>query len=380
MKIGFIGLGKLGAPVVETMIEHGHDVIGYDVNGTGVSSIKDCVKGRDIVFIAVPTPHNPLYDGKYVCSDLPPKNFDYTIVQDVLKEADQYMNKKQIIVLISTVLPGTTTKHFAPLVKNATFVYNPYLIAMGTVKEDFLNPEMIMMGSDEEWAMDDLESFYKGMCDCDRYIRGTWEECESVKIFYNTFITTKITLANMIQDVAMKIGNMNVDVVTDALAYSTNRIMSPKYMKAGMGDGGSCHPRDNIALRWLAEEYNLGYDMFDTIIKAREEQARNMAHYLTNLSVEHNLPIVIVGKGFKPDVPYEDGSPSILVAQFCEAEFDKFDEPAIFLTAHSRKTTFGLTNEDYDFPEGSVIVDPWREREGAIHYGDTRRYKTISEM
>ena len=380
MKIGFIGLGKLGGPVVETMIEHGHDVIGYDVNGAGVSSIKECVQGREIVFIAVPTPHDPLYDGKYVCSDLPPKNFDYTIVQDVLREADKYMDKKQIIVLISTVLPGTTTKHFAPLVKNATSVYNPYLIAMGTVKEDFLNPEMIMMGSNEEWAMDDLENFYKSMCDCDRYIRGTWEECESVKIFYNTFITTKITLANMIQDVAMKIGNMNVDVVTDALAYSTNRIMSPKYMKAGMGDGGSCHPRDNIALRWLAEEYNLGYDMFDTIIKAREEQARNMAHYLTRLSVEHNLPIVIVGKGFKPDVPYEDGSPSILVAQFCEAEFDKFDKPAIFLTAHSRKTTFGLTNEDYDFPEGSVIVDPWRERPNAIHYGDTRRYKTISEM
>lgn len=370
MRIGFIGLGKLGGPVVEAMSEAGHDVVGYDINGSGVDSIKDAVHQREIVFVAVPTPHDPLYDGKYVCSDLEPKNFDYTIVQEVLKEADQYMHQDQILVLISTVLPGTTTKHFAPLVKNAKFVYNPYLIAMGTVKEDFLRPEMIMMGGDPD-SMDKLESFYRDMCDCERYIRGTWEECESVKIFYNTFITTKITLANMIQDVAMKIGNMNVDVVTDALAYSTNRIMSPKYMKAGMGDGGSCHPRDNIALRWLAQEINLGYDLFDAIIKAREEQARNMANYLKALSVLHGLPIVIVGKGFKPDVPYEDGSPSILVAQFCEAEFDKFDEPAIFLTAHSRQTTFGKTNQDYEFPEGSIVVDPWREREGAIWYGDT---------
>lgn len=379
MNIGFIGLGKLGGPVVEAMQEAGHNVIGYDVNGSGAASIEAAVKDQEIVFVAVPTPHDPQYDGKYICSNLPPKNFDYTIVQEVLKEANKHMTENQILVLISTVLPGTTSRHFAPLITKAKFVYNPYLIAMGTVKEDFLNPEMIMMGGDEA-SMDKLEKFYKEICNCDRYIRGTWEECESIKIFYNTFITTKITLANMIQDVAMKIGNMNVDVVTDALAYSTHRIMSPKYMKAGMGDGGSCHPRDNIALRWLAKEYGLGYDMFDTIIKAREEQARNMANFLTTLSKKHNLPIVIIGRGFKPDVPYEDGSPSILVAQFCDAEFDKFDKPAVFLTTYSRQTTFGKANEDYNFPEGSVIVDPWRERHNAIHYGDTRCYKTITNL
>lgn len=370
MKIGFIGLGKLGAPVVEAMEDNGHVVTGYDINGSGVSSIEEAVRGQEIVFIAVPTPHDPAYDGRYVCSDLEPKDFDYSIVQEVLVEADKHMSNNQLLVLISTVLPGTTRKHFAPLVKNSLFVYNPYLIAMGTVKSDFLQPEMIMMGGDEH-ALDKLESFYKDMCDCDRYIRGTWEECESVKIFYNTFITMKITLANMIQDVAMKIGNMNVDVVTDALAFSNQRIMSPKYMKAGMGDGGSCHPRDNIALRWLAKEIDLGYDMFASIIEAREIQARNMANFLTDLSIKHDLPIVIIGKGFKPDVPYEDGSPSILVAQFCDAEFDVFDKPAVFLTTHSRQTTFGLLNEDYTFPEGSVVVDPWREREGAIWYGDT---------
>ena len=64
------------------------------------------------------------------------------MVPDELKEADKHMNQEQMLVLISTVLPGTTTKHFAPLVNNATFVYNPYLIAMGTVKQDFIKPEM----------------------------------------------------------------------------------------------------------------------------------------------------------------------------------------------------------------------------------------------
>ena len=82
-----------------------------------------------------------------------------------------------------------------------------------------------------------------------RYVIGTWDECECIKVFYNTFISTKIGLVNMIQDVAEKQGNINVDVVTTALAKSDQRIMGPSYMKAGMGDGGACHPRDNIALR-----------------------------------------------------------------------------------------------------------------------------------
>ena len=76
-----------------------------------------------------------------------------------------------------------------------------------------------------------------------RYEIGTWDECECIKVFYNTFISAKIGLVNMIQDVAVKQGNINVDVVTTALANSTMRIMGPQYMTAGMGDGGACHPK-----------------------------------------------------------------------------------------------------------------------------------------
>ena len=81
----------------------------------------------------------------------------------------------------------------------------------------------------------------------------------------------------MIQEVGNKLFFTDVDKVTNALAKSNKRIMSPNYMKAGMGDGGPCHPRDNIALRWLAKNLNLGYDMFETIMTAREKQAENMA-------------------------------------------------------------------------------------------------------
>jgi len=368
MKIGFIGVGKLGAPCAEVMATK-HDVSTYDpVESCTCNSIEEVVKDKQLVFVAVPTPHEKEYDGRYVCSDLEPKDFDYTLLREVVEEANKYMYKDATLVIISTVLPGTI-REIKKLVDRTNLVYNPYLIAMGTVKEDFIAPEMVIIGSDKDLGIAGLNYLYYSLCKAGtRIIKCSYEEAESIKIFYNTFITTKITLCNMIQDVAQKLGNMNTDVVTKALAESDFRIMGSKYMKAGMGDGGSCHPRDNIALRFLAQKLDLGYDMFSTIIEAREQQAKNMADYLTNLSEKHDLPIVIIGKGFKPGIDYEDGSPSILVGQFCECTYDDLSKPAVFLYAHSESTTFYKPNKEYNIPHGSVTVDPWRERGHATYW------------
>jgi UDPglucose 6-dehydrogenase len=386
MKVGFIGVGKLGKDAAEVMYEAGHDVLGYDtriVEGCKHEMtwlIEDVCTHGEIIFIAVPTPHDPLYDGKYPTSHLEPKDFDYTIVKDVLTEVNKHTNKNQLVVLISTVLPGTIRKEFIPLCTNFRFIYNPYLIAMGTVKEDMINPEMLIIGTEDGSRTGDaniLTEFYgtfinpKTRCEI-----GTWDEAEAIKIFYNTFISTKIALVNMIQDVAEIRGNINVDVVTGALERSTKRIISPVYMKAGMGDGGGCHPRDNIALRTLSSE--LGYDIFDSIMKAREKQAENLAKKLENLSKEYGLPVIILGKSYKPDVEYTEGSTSILTSHYLEKngvdfKFDSEPETAIYLLAHRGKFY------DYQFPKGSVVLDVWREFKTdnndikIIHYGDTRK-------
>ncbi len=250
MQIGYIGVGKLGLPCAEEIVKKGHTVKGYDLAPADSdlvkfqTSIKECVEDTDIVFVAVPTPHDPAYDGRDPSCDLEPKDFDYSIVKEVLIEANSYMNKDQLLVLISTVLPGTTRREFVPLITNTRFVYNPYLIAMGSVAWDMVNPEMVMIGTEDGSETGDakqLVDFYKTVMENNpRYEIGTWDECECIKVFYNTWISTKIGLANMMQDVAQKQGNINVDVVTSALAKSTMRIMSPQYMTAGMGDGGGC--------------------------------------------------------------------------------------------------------------------------------------------
>ena len=113
--IGFIGVGKLGQACAE-MVAEVHDVVGYDVNPvepenfTMVEHMEDAVRGQDIVFIAVPTPHDPQYDGKAPTSHLPNKDFDYTIVKTVLSKVNAVATQEQLVVLISTVLPGTVQK------------------------------------------------------------------------------------------------------------------------------------------------------------------------------------------------------------------------------------------------------------------------------
>jgi UDPglucose 6-dehydrogenase len=405
MDIGFIGVGKLGMPCAEAIAAKGHSVTGYDIAKVCsdtvdvVDTIGECVVGKDVVFVAVPTPHDLEYDGNAPSSHLPPKDFSYTIVKEVLEEANKYMNKDQLLVLVSTVLPGTTRDQFVDLVGNTRFVYNPYLIAMGSVSWDMVNPEMIMIGTEDGEETGDakqLVDFYKTVMDNDpRYVVGTWDECECIKVFYNTFISTKIGLVNMIQDVAVKQGNIDVDVVTQALANSSMRIMSPQYMTAGMGDGGGCHPRDNIALSYLAEKLDLGYDLFSSVMTAREVQAKNLAEELVKHAALNNMPIYIHGKAYKPRVPYLDGSYSLLVGHYCEQAGhsptyidpytgDDFQPtaPGVFLMAHSAEVTYeytGMTARDElycSIPPFSVIIDPWRKMSSSvstvIHYGNTR--------
>lgn len=407
MKVSMIGCGKLGLPCAEVMSQI-YDVVGYDIIKDPeakiilLDSIKDAVKDRDLIFVAVPTPHDSLYGGSAPIADMPPKDFDYSIVQEVLKEINQHVTQSQLVVLISTVLPGTVRQHLRPRITNARFIYNPYLIAMGSVKWDMVNPECLIIGTEDGNTTGDaqlLVEFYKPLMNNSPRINiGTWDEAEAIKIFYNTFISAKIGLVNMIQDVAEVNGNINVDVVTDALKAATQRITGPKYLTAGLGDAGACHPRDNIALRYLAEKLNLGYDLFHAIMHSRDKQAERMANKLIELSKDYNLPIVIHGRAYKPYVPYTIGSYSELIGYFIEKsnlEFyyidpltgdDKIPKgPCVFLMAHNASVTYYGTGVESkssnlycEIPIGSVILDPWRQFINVdgitvIHYGNPRK-------
>lgn len=399
MKLAIIGCGKLGGPTADLLVEQGHDVRRYDIaQDHGYTHAEACVD-RDLILIAVPTPHSAEYDGSIPISDLPAKDFDYSMLQVAVLDASEAAPDTPIVI-ISTCLPGTTRRLFGDV--SNEIIYNPYLISMGAVQDDLKDPDIVIIGTRDGAqtpAVEKLRYLHYDMAESSingSIHQGTWEEAESIKIFYNTFISTKLGLVNMIQDVAQNIGNMDVDVVTNALQDARLRITSPRYMKAGMGDGGPCHPRDNIALRWLARELDLGYDLFSAIIGAREAQAENLARFLVDVAASYGQSIYIHGKTFKPGVPYCDGSYSLLVGHYVKAisgkdpiyvdpHTDPFDGGihGTILLAHNPEVTYNYmsrqeTKEYCDFLPGSRVVDPWRSYKTAdpsievLYYGNTR--------
>lgn len=388
--VAMIGLGKLGLPVAESMAKM-YNVSGYDIIAKQSDKIKiadtleEACKDAEIIFIAMPTPHDPSYGGQKPISSKIKKDFDYTALEECLRQIEQIVINGVMVVLISTVLPGTYRKLARKFTKIQNLIYNPYLIAMGTVADDFLHPDLAIFGYNE-WThgvgMSDtnrlakrLVWFYERLWKRRPFIaHGTYEEAECIKIFHNTYISAKVGIANMIGDVAHKIGRTNADAVTNALKHA-DRIVSPKYMTAGNGDGGPCHPRDNIALSWFAQEIDLGYDIFGDIMRIREQQAENVAHELCS----HGRDIVILGKSFKPETHLTDGSASMLIGHYCEQMHKTvhYDGAPSTMQKYTYLLAHNIDYSNYSFNKDSIIVDLYRKHKDdnntVIHYGDSNR-------
>ena len=397
MKIGFLGLGKLGLSCALAIESKGHDVVGYDSNPIVQENIRnkkipykeervnqalinsniklvtlsELVKFSEIIFVGVQTPHHEKYEG---VTELPQDrvDFDYTFLKNASLELSEEIKKQNLektVIIISTVLPGTIEREIKPLLNNKVkLCYNPFFIAMGTTMHDYLNPEFVLFGVEDLDAAKKAEEFYKTITSVP-FFKTSIQNAELIKVAYNTFIGMKIVFANVLMEICHKTG-ANVDEVTDALKLANDRLISGKYFTGGMGDGGACHPRDNIALSWLSRKLNLSFDWFENIMLAREKQTE----WLANLMEEYDLPKVILGTSYKPESNLEIGSASLLLKNILEkrghkvTKYDpyvdsdtadniknKFKEPCIFL--------IGTKHHDFinfDFPEGSVIIDPWR--------------------
>lgn len=386
MKIGMVGMGKLGFPVALAIESKGHEVKGFDItstphsillsrifphqeigvpellNGTNITmqSVDHLVNWADIIFCAVQTPHEEAYEG---CTRVPEEriDFDYTHLTAAvanIADAARIYHKQTTLVVISTCLPGTFHREIEPLLNEyIDYVYNPFFIAMGTVIPDFLDPEFVLLGGKGEL----LEEFYATLHKKPLFHTDI-TTAEGIKVFYNTFITMKTVLANTYGEMAYRLG-MNVDDIYEALSLATDRIVSPKYMRAGMGDGGGCHPRDNIALSYIANKVGMSHNIFDDLMQAREDHAEFLADLIESNMCE--LPVYILGRAFKPETRIETGSPAILLANILkermvvfehEEDFSDeiYDDPGLFFlgTQHDRY-------KDIRFAPGSVVIDPF---------------------
>lgn len=341
MNISVIGLGKLGSPMVATMADAGHTLVGVDVNPAAVSSINagkapvvepllsamlrknrrrisatadinEAVAKTDITFVIVPTPSRKSGD------------FETSFVVSAMKNIGSVLrNKKRyhLVVLTSTVLPGASARDVIPALERTSgkkvgkdfgFCYNPEFVALGSVVSNLLNADFILIGESDKKAGSLLEKFYKSYCDSDPPVhRMSVVNAELTKISVNAYITAKISFANLLAQMCHRIDGGDVDIVTEAIGADTR--IGRKYLRGATGFGGPCFPRDNRAMRYLAGTLGISHHI------ARSTDAVNESHlkFLTETVTSHTKRgdnVAILGVSYKPDTGVIEESQSVLLA------------------------------------------------------------------
>ena len=321
------GLGKLGASMAAGIASRGFHVIGVDVNRQAVDALnagrapvqetdleetiaanrdrlqatmsqREAILNSDITFVIVPTPSD-----EHGAFSLQYAAWAFREIGRALAEKESYHN----VVLTSTVLPGATRSGLLPILERESgkkcgrdfgLCYSPEFIALGSVIRDFLHPDFTLVGEIDERAGRHLESCYAEiMEDNPPCQRMTLENAELTKIAVNTFITTKITFANMLADLCERIPGGDVDVVTNALGL--DRRIGREYLTGALGYGGPCFPRDNVALSFMARALEANADLAETTDAMNRGLAERTVERLRAI-VPHGATVAVLGLAYKP--------------------------------------------------------------------------------
>ena len=341
MKVAVIGLGKLGLPLAAVLAEAGNEVFAYDANTDLISqlesdtffsseprlmeilrsfrsniifvdSIKDAVHRSELSFIIVPTPS--MSDG----------NFDNKLVIKVLEEISDALKDKgefHVIDVVSTVMPGSCNDEFIPLLElrsgktlNADFglCYNPEFIALGSIVKNMLQPDMHLIGASNTRSGETLERALKSVTGENVPSRiMNLKEAELVKISVNNFVTTKISFANMLMQIADRLGGIDIDVVTDAIGLDSR--IGRKYLKGGTSFGGPCFPRDTRAMSTLLSRLDLSTAIPESTSLLNDKHNEFLVDKVL-VHVEDAMEVGLVGFSYKPDTSVYEESTGIKLA------------------------------------------------------------------
>lgn len=399
MKLSIIGLGKLGSPMAAVMAHKGHTVIGLDLNPSYVNALNEgrapvqepgldamihkdrdrlsattsydeAISATEATFVIVPTPSQS--DGR----------FSLRFVLAAIENIGAALRKKRdfhLVVLSSTVMPGSVDKEVLPALEKASgkkcgrdfgLCYNPEFIALGSVIRDLLNPDMILIGESDPRSGAILESFYKGLCDSNpRINRMNYVNAELTKLSVNTFVTTKISYANMLAQVCETLPGADADVVTAAIGCDTR--IGQKYLKGALGYGGPCFPRDNQAFSALAR----GNGAPALLAEATDQLNRNQVPRLAQL-VLANLPeggaVGVLGLSYKPDTAVIEEAQGFALAKHLLAAGAQVvvHDPAALDNARplltGRVTFANSARECVRQSDVVVITTPWPEYRGVL--------------
>ncbi len=338
MNVCVIGLGKLGAPMVAVFASKGHNVIGVDVNEKYVEALNEgwapveetgladlittnqtriaastdpkwAVLNSDIIFVVVPTPSDAShrFSLKHVLAVM-------TTIGEAIGEGGLY----KLVVLTSTVMPGSIDSEVIPTLKTAAdgidfgVCYNPEFIALGSVIKDMQNPDMILIGESDGRAGDELEEFYKSICNSGTVTRMNFVNAELTKLALNAYVTTKISYANMLGEICEQLPGADARVVTAAIGQDSR--IGRKFLRPGTAYGGPCFPRDSRALAVLAEDLGVHPLLPVATDAINDRQARRLAD-IVQAHLRTDGVVGILGLSYKPGTRVTEESASLHLAR-----------------------------------------------------------------
>jgi UDPglucose 6-dehydrogenase len=340
--ISVLGIGKLGAVVAGCHASRGFPVISVDVNrhsveccNRGVPPIQEpgiedlyrscqglltattdsasAVQRSDATLICVPTPSDA--DGGY--------SLRYVLeackaIGDALRNKNAY----HLVVLKSTVLPGSCDRDIIPTLEARSgkrcgsdfgFCYNPEFIALGSVIHNIFNPDLVLIGESNETAGDRLARIFTRLLSTKRpTARMNLVNAELAKLAVNSYVTMKITFANLLARLCEQLPGGDVDVVTGALGLDSR--IGAKYLKGGLGYGGPCFPRDNEAVLCLAHRLGVSFPLAIATDQANREIAGHVADVVAS-KVPIGARVGILGLSYKPNTPVIEESQGVLIAK-----------------------------------------------------------------
>ena len=391
MRIGMVGTGYVGLVSGVCFAEFGHHVVCVDKDADKVERLKKgeipiyepgldvllkrqidagriefttdtevAVKGAETVFIAVGTP------SRRYCRDA-----DLSYVHGAAREIAEHLEGYTVVVNKSTV-PVGTGKEVETIIREAVpeadfdVASNPEFLREGAAIDDFLRPDRVVVGTSSERAQEVMRSVYRPLFINKTPIVFTKREtAEVIKYAGNAFLATKITFINEIADLCEQVG---ADVQDVAQGIGLDGRIGSKFLHAGPGYGGSCFPKDTLALTRAGQKYGAPQRIVETVVSVNEDRKSRMADKVIDAAGGdvRGKTIAVLGVAFKPNTDDMRDAPSLTiipVLQQAGAKIKAYD-PEAMETAEPLIEGVQWCNDAYDAAKDAditVILTEWNE-------------------
>jgi len=398
--ISVIGLGKLGLCSAACFASKGYKIIGVDIDRCRVDLIndgqnpiletnltetlkkgknnlkattnyKEAIDNTQVTFVIVATPSEA--DGSFSNQQL---EESLRAIGAALKTKNQY----HLVAITSTVMPGTC-EHVGKFILEETsgkicgkdfgIAYNPEFIALGSVIHDFLNPDFLLIGEINKKDGDILEEIYKNTCDNQpKFGRMNLVSAEIAKISLNCYVTMKITYANSLAAICEKVPGANSQIITSSIGMDTR--IGKKYLKPGLGFGGPCFPRDNVAFAAFARKVGEKAKLAEMVDEVNGDQVERIEKIVKGIVKnlgrnKEEVSIGVLGLSYKPNTYIIEDSQAIDIVELLINEGYKI----IVYDPQSLDVARGVLGDGVKYANSSkecakksdvlLIATPWEE-------------------